>query len=297
LIHFYKRNKMLLLLLVGLLGVCDASSPQVVTELAGQFREKANPGLCITLHCVLQTGACALDPVCLQTLECMIGCTGRPDEAQCQFECEMTTGNGNDTFEDLLRCMAENDCFPEVPPDGYCLASAADTVQEITSIEQVAGDWWVVRGVNCGQDDVWLGAYDWYPCQHERYLRFEDGWINNTTYTGGKDSVPTTGVIVTVPHATLPSPGLIQLDYDDEPLLPQVEKWHIVSFSETDGYMMVFWCGTNPALNYNGGFVLSRTRTQNDMSEETEAGFRLVAAGLGVDYDSMCVTDNTDCQV
>ena len=22
-----------------------------------------------------------------------------------------------------FQCMAENDCFPEVPPDGYCLAS------------------------------------------------------------------------------------------------------------------------------------------------------------------------------
>jgi hypothetical protein len=26
----------------------------------------------------------------------------------------------------------------------------------------VAGDWWVVRGVNCGQDEVWRGAYDWW---------------------------------------------------------------------------------------------------------------------------------------
>ena len=29
---------------------------------------------------------------------------------------------------------------------------------------QVAGDWWVVKGQNCGQDG-WPGAYDWYPCQ------------------------------------------------------------------------------------------------------------------------------------
>lgn len=48
-----------------------------------------------------------------------------------------------------------------MPPDGECLASAEDTVQEITAIEQVQGDWWVVRGVNCGQDDTWMGGYDW----------------------------------------------------------------------------------------------------------------------------------------
>ena len=34
-------------------------------------------------------------------------------------------------------------------------------MKEITSIDMVAGDWWVVRGVNCGQDEVWRGAYDW----------------------------------------------------------------------------------------------------------------------------------------
>ena len=33
----------------------------------------------------------------------MIGCSGKPDESQCQFECEMTLGNGNEVFEDLLR--------------------------------------------------------------------------------------------------------------------------------------------------------------------------------------------------
>ena len=81
----------------------------------------------------------------------------------------------------------------------------------------------MVRGVNCGQDNLWSGGYDWYPCQHERYLQLEDDtWINNTTYCGGTDSVCSTDQIVTIPHATIPSPGLIRLDYDDEPLLPQV---------------------------------------------------------------------------
>jgi hypothetical protein len=28
-----------------------------------------------------------------------------------------------------VQCMAENDCFPEVPPDGLCLPTEADTVQ------------------------------------------------------------------------------------------------------------------------------------------------------------------------
>lgn len=171
----------------------------------------------------IQMGRCVLDPTCLATLNCMAGCSGRPDEAQCQFECEMTVGNGNAAFIALLQCMAKHGCLPQLPEDGACLAGEADTVKEITELEMVAGDWWVVRGVNCGQDEVWSGGYDWYPCQHERYLQLEDDtWVNNTTYCGGTDSACSTDQIVTIPHATLPSPGLIRLDYDDEPLLPQV---------------------------------------------------------------------------
>jgi len=279
-------------LLVG----TQAYSPYARSQLAKQTVEKEK-GIetCIALHCAWESGLCVLDAVCFQTLQCMMGCSGQPDESQCQFECEMTIGNGNEKFEAMLRCMAENDCFPEVPPDGICLPVAEDTVQTIESIDQVAGDWWVVRGVNCGQDDVWRGGYDWYPCQHERYLTIDDGsWINNTTYSGGTNSEPTTDVIVTIPHATMPSNGLIRLEYDDEPLLPQIERWHIVAFPE-ENYMMVLWCGTNPALDYNGGFVLSRTRNQDDMKPESEAAFREQATKFGIDYDGMCVTDNTAC--
>jgi len=256
-----------------------------------------NPGVCIALHCPLESAACVLEPECRETLECMTGCEGRPDVSQCQFECEMTLGLNNEVFITLLRCMAEHDCFPEVPPDGICLAGPEDTVQEITTIDQVSGDWWVVSGVNCGQDDVWTGGYDWYPCQHERYLRFEDGWINNTTYCGGKESVCTTGQIVTIPHATMPSPGLIRLEYDDEPLLPQIERWHIVGVSPwpQPQWMFVMWCGQNPALDYNGAFVLSRGRVLSELPEDTETVFRDVALRHGVDWEGMCESDNTGC--
>jgi len=249
---------------------------------------------CIALHCSLQMGVCVLDHDCRLTLECMGTCSGRPDEAQCQFECEMTIGNGNEAFISLLQCMATHGCLPDLPPDGHCLAGPEDTVQEIQAIDQVAGDWWVVRGVNCGQDSTWAGGYDWYPCQHERYLVLEEGWINNTTYCGGKEDSCTTDQIVTIPHATMPSPGLIRLDYDDEPLLPQVEKWHIVSRPQED-FMFVMWCGTNPALDYNGAFVLSRGRTQEGMTEATLAEFQGVASVHGISWEDMCVSDNSAC--
>ena len=59
--------------------------------------------------------------------------------------------------------------------------------------------------------------------------------------------------------------------------------------------MFVMWCGTNPALDYNGGYVLSRGRTEEGMSADTLAEFQEVASKHGLDWDSMCVSDNTNC--
>lgn len=281
---------MFLRVLASTIFILSSAGALPIETLIQKWQKKAGPEVCVTLHCPLEMGACVLDAVCRETLQCLGECSG-PDEFPCQFQCQMNIGNGNQPFLKLLQCMSDNECFPEVPPDGKCLAGAEDTVQEVTSLDQVEGDWWVVRGVNCGQDDVWRGAYDKYPCQHARYNRLGDGWINNTTIANGFNS---TELIVTIPHATLPSPGLIRLEYDDEPLLPQIEKWHIVSYPD-ENFMMVFWCGTNPALDYNGGFILSRTRTEEGISPETEAELRRVAEVYGVDYDAMCMPDNTFC--
>jgi len=281
---------MLPLLLALLFTPGDAAlSPPVRAALASQAN---NPTTCLFLHCAYEITVCYLNPTCQATLTCFSTC--KPEDSACQYECEMTVGLGNPEFEAVIACMAANSCFPEVAPDGLCLATADDTVQAVTDLEAVAGGWWVVLGLNCGQDDVWRGGFDWCPCQHANYKVFGDHWINNTTFTGGSNSTPTTEVLVTAPTATLPSPGLIQLDYDDAALLPQVEKWHIVSYPD-ENHMMVIWCGVNPAVEYNGGFVVSRFRTKDAIPPESAEEFRQVAARLGFDYDDMCESDNTAC--
>ena len=43
--------------------------------------------------------------------------------------------------------------------DGICMAEDSDALQEITDISQVQGDWWVLKGQNCGQDEIWRGKH------------------------------------------------------------------------------------------------------------------------------------------
>ena len=52
----------------------------------------------------------------------------------------------------------------------------SDTTTEITSLDQIQGDWWILKGQNCGQDELWNGGYDAYPCQLESYVQLE-GWV------------------------------------------------------------------------------------------------------------------------
>ena len=74
----------------------------------------------------------------------------------------------------------------DIPQDGVCLAEDSEALQVYKSVcsdmqvfhsflheyskalddlpRQVEGDWWVVKGQNCGQEG-WPGGYDWYPCQ------------------------------------------------------------------------------------------------------------------------------------
>ena len=47
-------------------------------------------------------------------------------------------------------------------PDGLCLAEDSDAIQSLNDLETLKGDWWVLKGRNCGQDDVWRGGFDWY---------------------------------------------------------------------------------------------------------------------------------------
>ncbi len=141
--------------------------------------------------------------------------------------------DGNEHFRTLLKCMVENDCMTKYEDDGLCLATDDQALQDITDIEQVKGDWWVLKGWNCGQDDVWRGAYDWYPCQHGRFIVDNGEWINNTTYCNGQDSVCTSDLIVTIPKLSLPSPGVVSHDYPEgeAPIVPQASSYVFFRFA------------------------------------------------------------------
>merc|ERR1711983_345574 len=181
-------------------------------------------------------------------------------------------------------CMVENGCMPTYSEDGLCLANDDQADQMITDLEQVSGDWWVLKGQNCGQDEVWYGGADWAPCQHGRFVKVDDGsWINNTTFCVGSDSTCISDLIVTIPKLSLVAPGVVRHDYPEgqAPIIPQIEDWKFMAMPDPD-WALVIWCGSNPVLKYNGAFVISRHQSLDHWLQKLKSSLGRLPAILAL---------------
>jgi len=268
--------------------------------LSSLLQVEAQSILCTTLHCFQEITSCYLDTQCAEVLNCLSKCD--VDDAECPFICGMGSEAGkNEHFVALLNCMVENNCMDRYEESGSCLATDSQALNT-EDYGLVSGDWWTVYGQSCGQVDQhgdWGGAHDWVPCSHARFRQLESGdWINNTTFCVGSDSVCTGDTLVTVPLVYWSSPGVLRHDYpqSEAPIVPQIEDWKWMWFSEDNNWAVVVWCGSNPMLDYNGAFVLSRNRSDGTLPPELEPVIREEVAKYGMDLDSMCLTDSTQCE-
>jgi len=256
------------------------------------------PLKCVFGQCLKSTFQCVMNTNCRKTIQCITECTDyQPMDkvAACAYVCEMTHGYENAEFLENMNCLIDGQCLPQYPDDGICYGQDSDGIESITSMDQIKGDWWVVRGLNCGYGDF-PGGYDWYPCQHERFIKQDSGqWINNVTYCDGKNNECTSPMIVTVANVSLPAPGVVKHEYTDAPLMPQTERWRILSWPDKGDYLFMLWCGQLPILDYNGGIVLSRKRSDKDMPKKTLKEFQNLAKKFGLSWEEMCPSDNHHC--
>jgi len=277
------------------------TTQQIISQIRmmGSWQPFWHTTLCVVGQCSSGVAICGTNSKCRQTIgcinTCMLDLIDEQDRvAQCAYLCEMTHGYENNQFKQLIDCMLKNTCMIQYPEDGPCKGSNDDALKSITSMEDIEGDWWVLRGINCGERP-YPGGYDWYPCQHERFIKSASGqWINNVTYCGGAQDKCTTDIIVTIANVSMPEPGVVNHVYTDAPLDPQVEDWRLVSMPHPD-YALMLWCGRLPVLDYAGGIVISKHRDGSQMPAQVEAEFRKVLAQHDIDWDKTCPSDNNHC--
>lgn len=281
--------------------------------------------ICPVQKCPMDLWNCFIDAKCCQALTCNAQCQDRPDQVGCDLLCQFNYGYGNAPYTKLLRCMADHDCLPQSPMNGKCLAprSSGDgvgvgstVVSNLTSYDQIQGQWWIVRGLNCGQDETWSAGFDAFPCQYDNFVledkdptlsnsdmtktempqqEQEQQWIDHIGYCGGSNSTCTTQFLQTKALATISQPGILSHDYLDAPLLPQVEQWYVLSWPHPD-WMLYVYCGSTPTGLYGGGSVVTRSgRKPSDIPDWIEQIFIEVAHEHGFEYLDMCLSDNTHC--
>ena len=137
---------------------------------------------CISYNCLWKMATCVQNPDCKATLDCITECQltqPRNKQAICAHICQVTDGYLNEEFDMLTLCMIDNNCMSHYPQDGTCVAKETDGVPTITEMDQIQGDWWAVKGLNCGYNEEFPGGYDGFPCLHERWHLNKDGiWQN-----------------------------------------------------------------------------------------------------------------------
>lgn len=253
------------------------------------------PGSCILANCSLPSVTCFLDRQCRQATLCNANCQGKKDEEACDLLCELTYGYNSTKYRNLMQCMSDHSCLPMSPSDGICLANDSDTIKNLTDMAQVKGKWWILRGLNCGQKG-WPAGFDYFPCQRDEFIMEDNHWIDHIAYCGGSNNTCSTPMVFTVANVSLTSPGVMTHWYTDPPLKPQIEKWRVLSWPHPD-WMLYIYCGSTPTGLYAGGSIVNRSikPPTGIIPKYVEVEFRTIAHQFGFDYNTMCVSNVTNC--
>merc|ERR1711884_910444 len=104
----------------------------------------------------------------------------RPD---CGYQCGYW--NGALPIQPLLQCQVDNHCAQSPVPTvgGKCIGTDGDADQSLTTIDDLAGDWWVVKGKNCGDSGF---GFDSVPCMKQSAFRGRSDGKSTWTYGANK---------------------------------------------------------------------------------------------------------------
>jgi len=254
---------------------------------------------CIRANCSKEATACGTEWSCIKAGACNADCQffhAKTSES-CNLLCELNYGYNSTKYRGLMQCMADHGCLPLTKKsDGICLANDTQTIQNLTSLSQIPGKWWILRGQNCGQNSDWPAGFDYFPCQRDEFVvdpTDSTKWIDHIAYCGGSANKCSTPMLYTVANVSMTSPGVMTHYYTDPPLTPQTEEWRVLSWPHPD-WMLYIYCGSTPTGAYAGGSVVSRTaRLASEIPKWIEDIFKVKAKEFNFDYDTMCISDDT----
>mmetsp|Transcript_858 Transcript_858/g.3153 ORF Transcript_858/g.3153 Transcript_858/m.3153 type:complete len:513 (-) Transcript_858:100-1638(-) len=243
--------------------------------------DAAATGRCILSNCQVPLARCLADEKCLENLVCLQGCSGKPDEADCQIRCgDLYQSPAIATFNTCA--VTAKKCVPQKPDDNSYPEPAPEKLVQKFDTGAFDGRWYIVAGLN--------RLFDTFDCQVHYFTAPAQGKLYgklNWRVERANGQFYERSDVQTFEQDPQ-YPGILY--NKNNPFLNYQDTWYILKEKPKE-YIVVYYRGSNDAWDGYGGAVIYATQpklTQAQIEEITEV---LPAANLS--WSDFMETDNT----
>jgi len=261
---------------------------------------------CTLTNCRSEFANCFGTSACLKTLICLGSCN--EDNPRCGFDCGFFD-NPDPNLIDFITCNTVNKCSA-VENYGSCHGRDNDVDPSVSTPDQIVGQWWVIRGLNCGNGASGPGyGWDNFPCYSETITKSSDGTYasadkycydknracirdDSRARTGGRSDTRYIDISASLEEVgsgifkkRLMTPGQ---------KLPQFKRVRTLAVLAPDVFL-VSSCAMTGSIRINNVQVISKSRDRV-LSDDDIKMLSQATAKVGVNFNQMCTIDNSRCQ-
>ena len=272
-------------------AVAFAATAAVALSLAGPAAaigpdpRAIETGKCLLSQCQKELAGCLADEKCDESLVCLQGCFGKPDEADCQVKCgDLYASKAIQTFNTCA--VSQANCVKQKQDDGSYpvppVESMAPGFDANTFGGKAGGRWYIVAGLN-KDFDIFDCQEHFFAAPDADHMAVKINWR------------------VARPNGQFYERSDVQTFYADErtksimhnngnEYLHYQDDWYVLAFKEEE-YVLVYYRGSNDAWDGYGGAVLySRSKT---VPQRAVPEIRAALSKVGLKWESFTATDNS----
>ena len=240
-------------------------------------------GKCLLSQCNVELAGCLADEKCAESLVCLQGCFGKPDEADCQIKCgDLYASKAVQTFN---TCAVSNkNCVKQKQDTGEYPAPPLDAMAPNfdANVFGKAGRWYIVAGLN-KDFDVFDCQEHFFSAPDKDHMYVKINWrVNRPNGQFYERSDVQTFYADDKTSSIMHNNGNEYLHYQDD--------WYVPGYKDGE-YVFVYYRGTNDAWDGYGGAVVYSTSPA--LKPEYVPELTEIAKKVGVKFSDFVVTDNS----
>jgi len=240
-------------------------------------------GKCLLSQCNVELAGCLADEKCAESLVCLQGCFGKPDEADCQIKCgDLYASKAVQTFN---TCAVSNkNCVKQKQDTGEYPAPTLDAMAPNfdANVFGKAGRWYIVAGLN-KDFDVFDCQEHFFSAPDKDHMYVKINWrVNRPNGQFYERSDVQTFYADDATSSIMHNNGNEYLHYQDD--------WYVPGYKDGE-YVFVYYRGTNDAWDGYGGAVVYSTSPA--LKPEYVPELTEIAEKVGVKFSDFVVTDNS----